>query len=87
MNKPTLETNERISQRFFNMTLDLVRQLEAEDDQEGLETLPTVIITTGVMAMCRSVPVNTVVAVLNALSLKVERGDFNSPRGLEKDVV
>lgn len=84
MKEPNLETNERISRRFFNMVLDLVRDLEAEKDYDGLETLPTVIITTGVMAMCRSMSTDTVCAVMDALRLKVERGDFTSPRDVEE---
>ncbi len=86
MNNPSLETNERISRRFFNLALELIRELEAEGDQDGLDTLPTVMITTGVMAMCRTLPGDTVAAILEALRVKVERGDFNSPRGLEEDV-
>jgi len=76
----SLETNERISQRFFNLVLKLVEELEAENDQAGLEVLPTVIITTGVMAMCRTLTAETVGLVLDALKLKAERGDFNSHR-------
>jgi len=85
MNEPTLETNERISRRFFSLFIDLIQELEAEGDQAGLEALPTVMVTTGIMAMCRSMGVDTVGAVLEALRVKVERGDFTSPRGLEED--
>lgn len=85
MSHPNLETNERISRRFFDLTLELIRELEAEGDQEGLDTLPTVMITTGVLALCRTMPGDTVAAVLDALKLKVERGDFTSPRGLEEN--
>ena len=77
---PSLETNERISLRFFNLVVNLVAELEAENDQEALEALPTVIVTTGVMAMCRAHTAETVGVVLDALKLKAERGDFNSPR-------
>jgi hypothetical protein len=77
---PGLETNERISRRFFNMVLALVEELEAENDQEGLEILPTVIVTTGVMALSRSLTAETVGVVLDALKLKAERGDFTSGR-------
>jgi hypothetical protein len=77
---PNLETNERISNRFFNLVLKLVEELEAEDDQEGLEVLPTVIVTTGVMAMCRTLTAETVGVVLDTLKLKAERGDFTSGR-------
>ena len=77
---PGLEANERISRRFFDLVLKLVEELEAENDQEGLEVLPTVIVTTGVMALCRSLTAETAVAVLDALKLKAERGDFTSDR-------
>ena len=83
-NPPTLETNERISRRFFDLVLKLVEELEAENDQDGLETLPTVIVTTGVMAMCRAMTAETVGVVLESLRLKVERGDFNSRRDVEE---
>jgi len=78
--QPSLELNERISRRFFNMVLQLVAELEIEDDKAGLEVLPTVIVTTGVMTMCRSMTAETVGVVLDALKLKAERGDFNSGR-------
>ena len=77
---PSLETNERISRRFFNLVLKLVEELEKENDQAGLDVLPTVIVTTGVMTMCRSLTAETVGVVLDALKLKAERGDFNSDR-------
>jgi len=77
---PSLETNERVSRRFFNLVLNLVQELEAENDQEGLEVLPTVIVTTGVMTMCRSMTAETVAVVLDALKIKAERGDFTSVR-------
>jgi len=77
---PGLEANERISRRFFDLVMKLVEELEAENDNEGLEVLPTVIITTGVMALCRSLTAETAVAVLDALKLKAERGDFTSNR-------
>jgi hypothetical protein len=80
--QPSLELNERISRRFFNMVLQLVAELEIEDDKAGLEVLPTVIVTTGVMTMCRSMTAETVGVVLDALKLKAERGDFNSGRDL-----
>ena len=80
MGKPSLETNERISNRFFALTAELVRQLEEEGDQDGLDTLPTVMLTAGVLTMCRTVSADTVVAVLDALSVKVEQGDFTSSR-------
>ena len=80
MSKPSLEVNQRISQRFFNLAAELVRQLEEEGDQEGIDTLPSVMLTAGVMTMCRTVPIDTVVAVLDALSMKVEQGDFTSSR-------
>lgn len=76
MSEANLETNERISRRFFSLILALVRELEAEEDHEGLDILPTVMITTGVMAMCNNMPADTVAAVLNALKARVERGDF-----------
>ena len=79
-NQPSLEINERISRRFFNMVLQLVAELETENDKVGLEVLPTVIVTTGVMTMCRSMTAETVGVVLDALKLKAERGDFNSDR-------
>jgi len=79
---PSLEINERISRRFFDLVLKLVQELEAENDQAGLEVLPTVIVTTGVMTMCRSLTAETVGVVLDALKLKAERGDFNSGRDL-----
>ena len=85
MGEPNLETNEKISRRFFDLVLNLVNELEAEGDQDGLDALPTVMVTTGVVAMCRSLSADTVGAVLDALRLKVERGDFTSPRGLEED--
>ncbi len=84
MSEPNLETNERISRRFFDLVLKLIQQLEEEGDADGLDTLPTVIVTTGVMAMCRVMSADTVGAVLDALKLKVERGDFTSDRGLEE---
>jgi hypothetical protein len=77
---PGLEANERISRRFFDLVLKLVEELEAENDQEGLDVLPTVIVTTGVMALCRSLTAETVGVVLDALKLKAERGDFTSGR-------
>jgi len=77
---PSLETNERISRRFFSLVLKMVEELEAENDQAGLDVLPTVIVTTGVMTMCRSLTAETVGVVLDALKLKAERGDFNSVR-------
>ena len=77
---PSLETNERISRRFFDLVLKLVAELEAENDQAGLEVLPTVIVTTGVMTMCRSLTAETVGLVLDALKIKAERGDFTSNR-------
>lgn len=76
MSEVNLETNERISRRFFSLVLALVRELEAEEDQEGLDILPTVMITTGVMALCNNTATDTVGAVLDALKAKVERGDF-----------
>ena len=79
-NPLSLETNERISLRFFNLVLNLVKELETEGDHAGLEVLPTVIVTTGVMTMCRSMTAETVGVVLDALKLKAERGDFNSDR-------
>jgi len=82
---PSLETNERISHRFFNLVLKLVEELEAENDQAGLEVLPTVIVTTGVMTMCRSLTAETVGMVLDALKLKAERGDFNSDRDVPEN--
>ena len=81
---PTLETNERISRRFFTLVWRLVEDLEAENDLAGLDALPTVIVTAGVMAMCRALTAETVVQVLETLKLKVERGDFNSPRDVEE---
>jgi hypothetical protein len=82
--EPSLEVNERISRRFFDKTLELVRELEAEGDEAGLDTLPTVMVTTGVMAMCRILPTDTVSAVLEALRAKVDCGDFTSERGPEE---
>lgn len=82
--EPSLEVNERISRRFFDKTIELVQELEAEGDEAGLDTLPTVMVTTGVMAMCRSLPSDTVSAVLEALRAKVDRGDFTGDRGLEE---
>jgi len=79
MSEVNLETNERISRRFFNLVLALVRELEAEEDQEGLDVLPAVMITTGVMALCRDMSSDHVGSVLEALKLKVERGDFSGP--------
>lgn len=84
MSEVSMETNERISRRFFNLILDLVGEMESEDDQEGLEVLPTVMITTGVMALCRNMGIETVGAVLEALKLKVERGDFHSSRDVDE---
>lgn len=79
MGEPTRESNERISQLFFSLVLDLVRELEDEGDTEGLDALPTVMMTTGIMAMCRTMGIETTVSVLEALKIKVERGDFTSP--------
>ena len=79
MSEPTLESNERISQRFFSQVMDLVRELEDEGDMDGLDALPTVMMTTGIMAMCRTMGIETTVNVLDALKIKVERGDFTSP--------
>jgi len=79
---PNLETNERVSRRFFNLVIKLVEELEAENDFEGLEVLPTVIVTTGVMTMCRSMTAETVGVVLDALKVKAERGDFTSGRDI-----
>ncbi|UQZ89069.1 hypothetical protein C4J81_07600 [Deltaproteobacteria bacterium Smac51] len=83
-NGPSLEANERISRQFFDKTLELIKELEAAGDEEGLDTLPTVMVTTGVMAMCRILPTDTVSAVLEALRAKVDRGDFTSERGMEE---
>lgn len=80
MKEANLETNERVSRRFFNMVLELVKELEGEGDQEAIDTLPTVILTTGVMTMCRSMSPDTVAMVLEALRVKVERGDFSGGR-------
>ena len=77
---PRLETNERISRRFFDLVLNLMRELETENDQEGLEVLPTVIVTTGVMTMCHHMTAETVGVVLDALKIKAERGDFSGRR-------
>ena len=82
--KVSLEVNERISRLFFDKTLELIKELEAEGDEEGLEALPPVIVTTGIMAMCRVLPTDTVSAVLEALRAKVDRGEFTSLRGLEE---
>lgn len=79
MGEPNLECNERISRRFFSLVFDLVRELEDEGDVDGLDALPTVMVTTGIMAMCRYTGLETTVGVLEALKIKVERGDFTSP--------
>ncbi|MDR2945552.1 MAG: hypothetical protein LBV79_02235 [Candidatus Adiutrix sp.] len=79
MEGPTPESNERISRRFFSMVIDLVKELEAEGDSQGLEVLPTVIMSTGLMTMCRSLGIDTTLGVLDALKIKVERGDFTIP--------
>ena len=79
MGEPTLESNERISRRFFSLVIDLVRELEDEGDTDGLDALPTVMMTTGIMAMCRTMGIDTTITVLDALKIKVERGDFTSP--------
>lgn len=84
MSEVNMEINERISRRFFNLVLDMVRDLEAEADHEGLDVLPTVMITTGVMALCRTMSTDTVGAVLEALKVKVERGDFHSSRDVDE---
>ena len=84
MQEPNPETNERISRRFFNMVIQLVKELEDEGDHDGIETLPTVMLTTGVMTMCRSLSVETVGKVLEALRVKVERGDFASNRDVDE---
>lgn len=83
-NDPLLEANERISRRFFDKALELIKELENEGDEAGLDTLPTVMVTTGVMALCRILPTDTVSAILEALRSKVDRGDFTSCRGLEE---
>lgn len=77
------ETNERISRRFFDKSMELVEELEAEGDGAGLDVLPTVMVTTGIMAMCRVLPTDTVSAVLEALRARVDCGDFTSDRGIE----
>ena len=82
---PLWEANERISRRFFDKTLELIKELEAENDGPGLDALPTVMVTTGVMALCRTLPTDTVSAVLEALRAKVDRGEFTSERGLEEE--
>ena len=84
MKEPSPETNERISRRFFNMVIQLVKELESEGDQDGIETLPTVMLTTGVMTMCQSLDLETVGKVLDALKVKVERGDFSSGRDVDE---
>ena len=84
MKEPNPETNERISRRFFNMVVELVRDLEKEGDQDGIDTLPTVMLTTGVMTMCQSMSAETVGMVLDALRVKVERGDFSSSRDVDE---
>lgn len=84
MKEPNSETNERISRRFFNMVIGLVRELELEGDQDGIDTLPTVMLTTGVMTMCQSMSAETVSMVLDALRVKVERGDFSSKRDVDE---
>ncbi len=78
------EANERISRRFFDKALELVKELEAEGDERGLDALPTVMVTTGIMALCRTMPTDTVSAVLEALKEKVDRGDFTGTRGAEE---
>ncbi len=83
-NDPLLEANERISRRFFDKALELIKELEDEGDEAGLDTLPTVMVTTGVMALCRILPADTVSAILEALRAKVDRGDFTGWRGLEE---
>jgi len=49
-----------------------------------LETLPTVMLTSGVMTMCQSMSLDTVAMVLDALKVKVERGDFSSGRDVDE---
>lgn len=82
--KTLAEANERISRRFFNKTMELVKELEDEEDNAGLDALPTVMVTTGVMALCRILPTDTVSAVLEALRAKVDRGDFTGARWAEE---
>ncbi|MDL2259754.1 hypothetical protein LJB99_02610 [Deltaproteobacteria bacterium OttesenSCG-928-K17] len=84
MSEPSLAANERISRRFFNLVLDLIKELEEEGDQEGLTTLPTVMLTTGVIGLCQSMSTDTVSEVLGALRLKVERGDFTGNRDVDE---
>lgn len=76
-NPPSPERNERISRRFFDLVINLVKELEDEQDFDGLDALPTVMITTGVMAMCRTEGIETVSSVLDTLRNKVECGDFS----------
>lgn len=78
MNEPTLESNERISRRFLSLVTDMVKEMEHEGDAAGLDALPTVMVTTGIMAMCRIMGIETVATVLDALKIKVERGDFTN---------
>lgn len=85
MTETSLAANERISRRFFNLVLDLIKELEAEGDQEGLDTLPTVMLTTGVIGLCQTLSTDTVAEVLTALRLKVERGDFTSGRDIDEN--
>ncbi len=80
-----LETNEKISARFFELVQNLAQELEAEKDYDGLEVLPTVMLTTSLMALCRSKGADTVSALLEALKIKVENGDFTGPGGLVED--
>ncbi len=77
MNKQ-LEINERLSKRFMEMTMQLVEELDAEGDEEALATLPTVMLTTGLLALCRTTPADVVIGVLETLKVKVECGDFSS---------
>lgn len=62
----------------------MIKGLEEGNDQEGLEILLTVVVTIGVIVMWYGMGSYMVKKVLKALRFKVERGDFNSSRDVNK---
>jgi hypothetical protein len=84
MTEKMAETNARVSTRFFDKSLELVSEFEAAGDTEALDALPTVMLTTGIMALCRLYPTDTVAEILEVMREKVLRGEFTSARGLDE---
>ena len=74
---PTPEASERITHKVFALLADLIKELHAEGDQDGLQALPPVILTTGVIALSQSLTPEIVAHVLESLKVRVECGEFS----------